>query len=238
MANIFTGTNQTTVVRATIWDPREGYRYVDRQQGSPTAMEAAFSAAQAAGYRCRIDRDHAGGYATLEIEVGRDPAGSTAELSNEWYLLGNDLEKSLFEHPKIQAFFTNAATPQQRATYRSDVEAVVKGTKTFAEVAEYLTEPDKDVTADLVDELSRGSETYVVSQFVLRNTVVLAENYAGTVNIANVNEVYPNWSALASAELTLSLPLIPAIASLAGEWLKKTPTFEPQGKDKWRVERE
>lgn len=236
MSTDYRGRATSGTIRRTRFDPRDGWVYVDKQSGTLAQMESAFTAAQAAGYRCTIDRDEQAGYATVEIEVGRDPAGGTDELTNEWFLLGNDLEKSLFEHPDISGLFAVDATAQQKATFRQDVEAVVTGTKTMAELESGFVEPALSVVRDLVSALSLGQETYIVSQFVLRNVIVVPSNWTGSVDVSNINKVYSQ-SALQSAE-TIASVLNTAVSSIGGYWLKKTPTYEPAGRDKWRCERE
>jgi hypothetical protein len=236
MSNTFYGSSKTGVVRSTVFDPRDGYRYVERLSGTPETIGADFNAAVAAGYRCRYDPDAGAGYATLEVEVGRDPSGGTEELSNEWYLLGNDLEKSLFEHPDVVAIFKDEQTPEQAATFRADVEAVMRGTKEYSEFITGVPAVSVTVIDRLIKAMANGQETFFVSQFVLRNTMVLPTNYSGFVDISNVNRKYTT-AQLFAAE-SVAMPLIPALASLDGQWLKKTPTFEQQGRDKWRVDRE
>lgn len=238
MANTFYGANKTGVVRSTIFDPRSGYRYVERRSGTPTVIDVDFQAAIAAGYRCRYDPDAGAGYATLEVEIGRDPSGGTDELSNEWTLVGNDLEKSLFEHPDVKAIFLADQTPAESVAFRVDVEKVLAGTMTYTKfAAEFAGYPTQLAVANmLLDNMSKGQDTFFLSSFVLRNTIVLPDNYSGTVDISNVNRKYTT-AALFAAE-NISMPLIPALQSIAGEWLKKTPTFEQQGRDKWSVQRE
>lgn len=236
----YRGQGQVAAVRSTIWDPRDGYKYVDRQTGTLTAMESAFSAAQSAGYRCRIDRNPDGGYAAVEIEVGRDPTGGTDELTNEWFLLGNDLEKNLFDHPNTRHALTDlytTYTAQNLVDFRRDVQAVLDGDKLAAEVITAFPEGGAMIwVEDLINALALGEETYFVSQFVLRNVVTVPSNWTGSIDVTHINEVYTA-SQLGSAE-SIAAVLSTAVTAIGGQWLKKTPSFEQAGRDKWRCERE
>lgn len=237
------GANATPASRSVVWDPRDGYRYVDRYTGTDAAMTSAFNAAQASGYRCRIDRDPNGGYSTLEIEVGRDPAGGTDELSNEWSLPGNDLEKELMDHPDvllaIQNYYGASATPADKIEFRRTIDRIISGeaaSGTATTFAEQFTGTHKTTVENLISSLAMRQETYIISQFVLRNTIVVPTNWTGAIDVSNVNKVY-TYSELLAAE-TVDPVLVTSINSLQGQWLKKTPTYEPAGRDKWRIDRE
>lgn len=237
------GASTTPGSRSTVWDPRDGYRYVDRYTGTEAAMETAFASAQTAGYRCRIDRDPNGGYATLEIEVGRDPSGGTDELSNEWSLVGNDLEKELMDHPDvllaIQDYYGVGATPADKIEFRRTIDRIVSGeaaSSTATTFAEQFTGTHKTTVDNLISSLAMRQESYILSQFVLRNTIVVPSNWTGAIDVSNINKVYTHTDLLAAE--SVSSVLVTSINTLGGQWLKKTPTYEPAGRDKWRCDRE
>jgi hypothetical protein len=229
------GSTVTGEVRGYSWNPRTGYQQVVLYTGTQSELDSIASVAKANNYSHRYVPDASGGYSTLEVTYGaaetQDP---TEALADEWSLLGNDLEKSIFEHPSVTSE-QDGWTSEQKLNFKSAVEAASRGdSATTVDMLEELPDGAVQLAESVYEELAKGVEAFPVSQYVLRRSITIASNSTLQPALDNVGKVYSTSGLSASegvpATLKFSLP--------DGFWLKRTPSVEPSGVDKWVITQE
>jgi len=231
----FYGTTVTGEARGYTWNPRTGYQQVVVYTGTPAELETLSANAISNGYSVRYVPDQQGGYSSLEVTYGaaetQDPA---VPLSDEWSLIGNDLEKSIFEHPSVTSE-QETWEPSEKVNFKAAIEAALRGDgTTAADLLDPLPAGSVQLADSLYDELAKGVEAYTVSQFVLRHTVVITSNSTIQPVLTNVGKVYST-AALQSAE---NIPGTIKFSLPDGYWLKRTPTVDQYGTDKWQITQE
>lgn len=133
----FTGTSTVVeLARLPGWDPRAGTSYQRRWQGPPAAVATQAGLLKAAGIKYQIEEPHGNGsYQLVTGYFTADEAQPPGEaIADNWDLDGEDLEKSLWEHPKTLAIFTqikaNAPQPewggQNCARLKSWIESLAR----------------------------------------------------------------------------------------------------------------
>lgn len=244
----FYGSSATPVWFGRVWDPRRGWSTVKYQRGTPADMLVAFNAARAAGYRVREDPDPEGGFTTISIEIGNDDNHPLDEpLTDEWSLVGNDLEKSIFNHSKVEVLRAGGGQTNQAwdstksAAFRKACEEVASGSTTddietvLFEKYSAWSQNEIDTAGEIVNELARGTEAFTVSQFVLKRTTIVPQRTDLKKSVEGAGLVYTT-EQLQSAESVVPETL--KFILPAGFWLKRTPTVTQEGRDKWRFEQE
>lgn len=150
-------------------------------------------------------------------------------LDRSWELEGDDLEMSLWGHPKIIAA-TAGDTTSEAVALRVLVDKLLTG-----EVTEIPGTTDLD---ELVKRLANGTESYLESRFVLRKVETVRKNSSIRPSFTNVNRVF-TYAALLSSEPSLSYEnLIQASGLTSLSWLKGTPRVRPTQDGLWQVEQE
>lgn len=225
-----------------IWDPRTGWTIRRPWRGTPSALANQQLALQIQGIRSEYEpAGPEGGYDTLFGIFGAEetqPIDQT--VTDQWDLLGNMLEKDLWTHPKVKAMFDQLLEPPNDPegiptdtyiAYKQDIDALVAGSKTFADLAWW---PDAfPNTKKFVRALMRGVTSFPVSQYVLRNTRILASNYS-------IRPVYTRVGKVMTTAQVQSIYNPPATLKFAlpdGYWVEQTPNCEQDG-DKWQLTRE
>lgn len=249
------GETITGEVRGYSYNPRTGWQQIVVYTGTPSQIEIVSANAISNGYSVRYVPDSNGTYATLEVTYGaaetQDPA---VPLSDEWSLVGNDLEKSIFEHPNLLAR-QDGWSSDDKLIFRTIAEANARGDgQSFIEqLADLEVRQDGAVVLleEIKDELAKGVEAFTVSQFVLRHTTVITSNSTIKPNNSNVGKVFKtgspsplkNWqgSDVEAPDITSDGITIPDTIKFTmpdGYWLKRTPSVEQYGTDKWQVTQE
>lgn len=234
------------------WDPRTGGSITRRFKGDQTLVRALALTHKAAGARIELMPPEEGGYSELRATYGASDTQPPGEpLADVWTLLGNDLEKDLWTHPKIRAEIAKATNPEDLAQIKGEIEMLVKGegevTHSDGEVYALTFDHIYAIHIDplgpgmveatwraFVGALSRGETSYVVSQWVLRHSLVVAANTSIKPTITNIDKVYTT-AGLQSAE---AIPATIKFDLPTGQWLKKAPTVEQESADKWRITQE
>jgi hypothetical protein len=138
---------------------------------------------------------------------------STIEDGTPQYeLIGNELSNPVWTHSHFAAL-----TAAEIEAVRRDFEQGLGGTFTGTQL-------------ELWNMLSQGTEEYLVSSYVLRETKQVSKKSNVTASYTDVNKVMtpPNTSAVNA--LIGSLP--------PGEWLKKTPQVRLIGSKRWQISTE
>lgn len=137
-----------------------------------------------------------------------------------WELLGNDLEKNLKTHSAI-----TPASDGERADLNAAEAAVTAGT---AKVAAWATK-----AKNLFDHLSKGTQAYLSTQYVLRKTTKVGRAAQVQASLSNVNKVE------APVGVPTDLFNVPSDqGDGAIQWLKKPPTVVYLGKGKFSIAQE
>lgn len=173
--------------------------------------------------------DPDGAYGILTVWLGAEttqPAGTP--LVNKWDLLGQDVDISAYNAPKVREAFPSA-TAEQKANLRADLEAIFRGETTAAEFLAQFTGTQLAAVTGLLSDISTGQDTFPSTQYVLRWTRILASNSTVKPTLTNVGRV---WT---TAELQSAEP-IPATLKFGlpdGYWRKRTPTTEQTSSVQW-----
>jgi hypothetical protein len=91
------------------------------------------------------------------------------------------------------------------------------------------------VIRNVIKSFALGTDSYLVSQYVLRHVRVLASNTSLRPSYTNVGKVFPTTDALTLSEGTPTF-LLDALPS--GVWLKRTPSVDQVAPDKWSITQE
>lgn len=205
------------------WDYSSGAMIVRRWEGPTSALATFISGSLPGGWhRFEIDDDSELATITVYYAVsGTDGVGSDSGdglVGRWWELDGNDLEKSLWEHPKVRAV-TDGYTPTEISEVRAHYQTMLDGTATTSWA-------NADVQAAM-ERMARGIEAFTVSQYVLRKTEVVREGTSLAASHDNVNKIF-DYTALTTAETSLAGYDLVASADLTAlSWLKRTPDVRP-----------
>lgn len=232
----FTGSAKGVLLpERRIWDPRYGWQIGSRYRMPYDDLVLLEAEARALGRRTELDPDPQGSYGTLTVWVGAESTQAPDQpLVDRWTLEGNDLEKSILEHPDVLAAFPDT-DPQARANLRADLDEVMSGDKTVQAMLDATTVPEQqEMINQLVNQMALGVEATTVSQYVLRRVLVIASNSSIKPSLEHVGEIYTTAELVAAeavpATIRFDLP--------EGFWLKRTPTVDQMSLDKWQITQE
>jgi hypothetical protein len=175
-------------------------------------------------------------------------------IADRWELVGNDMEKTLWECPAIRVELDKIKGDfrlHEIAKLRRLCDAVADGEGTSDDPAHLESKVDATpeeviIACAFLDNISatpflnyirskvNGVVSWTVSQWVLRNTKLIANNSTIKPSLLNVGKVY-------STEQLRTVELIPATIKFdlaPGFWLKRTPTIEQTAADKWTIVQE
>lgn len=243
----FTGTKSAQLQIGRAWDPRTGGQFVMRWRGPSDELAVLYDQYIAAGAKAQLDPSQEGGYGLLTVTLGAEATQPLDQpLTNRWKLVPNDLEKSIWQHPKVKAAFPGAGA-SVFAGLRKAVEdvlanEVVTDGVTSVQVtldtvkalyaSEYPGAPE--LIEHLVEELALLSESFPVSQFVLLNVLIIASNSSIKATWENVGKIYST-AELKAAE---SIPDNVQFDMPEGYWLKRAPLVDDGPDGKWVITRQ
>jgi hypothetical protein len=142
-------------------------------------------------------------------------------------LLGNDIQKSLYTHPRSLALGKDSNGIEIVSLVKQKYEYLRENNKAEANKITLLGD-----ASELFDMLLRGETDYVASQYVFRLTQTVSSRYSEKVVFSNVDRVYSTLQLLSEtnppASLVFSVAQIPVPSTVPSGynygWLKKTPT--------------
>ena len=209
--------------------PQQGWQTIREWHGSQTAVDGFLSQLIQSGYRIRRFRVDGSTYGvSAEIPDAQDGAAPSDDPANDqtvtWELVGNDLNKDIFDHPNYEGL--------------SDVEKIVldelRRTRNFENANLVTINPGS--TGDKFKQLIEiGTESFPVSQYVLRRTGTVSITWNGQFAMTNVGKVYASTSDLETAE---SVPAGLKFILPTGEWLKRTPSVRQERDGRWNITNE
>lgn len=213
------------------WTPRGGFIREPRTKMRNSSVSAFTSALREAGYAYEVEPITDTPFSIVTTLTVDEGAGADTILSDLWELDGNDLEKSIWELPKVREQLERTEDLVERAAIRNMIEESVRG----ADGAQAPANFDPDVYNGLLSSLIAGVEAFPVSTYVLRRSITLPARTTLAPAFANSNAIF------STDELRALEPTIPANLRdtlPAGFWQKKTPTAaqQPDGRWVYRVE--
>lgn len=231
------------------FDPRTGHVITRRWKGSEQALEPLRIQLQEQGHRTRTEPGDVKGHIILLADFGaEDTQPLDVPLADQFSLIGNDLQKSLWALPVVKAQMKKITDPTTRARVRSLVRDMLNGDPAVdPETGQETTidlpyimnvmagyPVDGQVFSDLISALASGEEGYSVSQYVLRRETVILRGSTIKPSTANISKVFESTDLLKTKESFPDLPFdLPT-----GMWLKRTPTFVQTAADKYQITQE
>ncbi len=152
---------------------------------------------------------------------------------NTWELLGNDVQKDLYEHPTTLALGIDTISAVKVAvqSVNSSSPGQEQSAKTTAvENLRSVAGANADVAEELFNLIIKGTTHYSVSEFVLRHTQTVSNTYQTQFALNNIEYIYTTDQLQSEAEIPSTIVF--DIASIAEPsektgylwgWLKRSP---------------
>jgi hypothetical protein len=151
---------------------------------------------------------------------------STDQSTLKYELLGNDIERSIWNHPSAIALSDEDKTNIKAAILDpqgSAIEAIGDALSVY-------------------NLLRNGTDSYTVSQFVFRVTQTVSSRFTTRVGFSNLNRIYSTTSMVSEtgppSTLIFSVSSIPSSTAPSGYaygWLKRTPTVSQTAGNKFEI---
>lgn len=163
----------------------------------------------------------------------RNDGVSVEQPINTWELLGNDVQKDLYEHPTTLALgvdtiaaiksavqSVNSASPGSEQAAKTDAVNHLRTT----------SGANADVAEELFNLIIKGTTHYAVSEFVLRHTQTVSNSYTTQFALNNIEYLYTTAQLIAEASIPTGIVFdISEIAQPSDKpgylwsWLKRSP---------------
>jgi hypothetical protein len=204
----------------------KGFDYVRVFRGPKKT--AVGLAQQLIGQKYNVDYEEEGPLARVTASIGAQEGGGEEVPVDVWQVRVNQVEKTLYEHPKIVALGLDAVE-----ALRTAIED-----KSGANI-----EPDGD-QAIAYAHLLRGVESFLVEQSVVVHTQIVSSRYARTIAQNNVGKILTaaqmeTIEKAPTGVLTDVQETVPddspyGFTSMFG-WLKHKPEMSQRANDQWEV---
>lgn len=237
------------------WDPRVGSTLQRRYRGTRAECELGAASLRAQKTRYSIEQPESGGYAVLNVFASVDEEADPSEpLSSEWELVGEDLEKSIWMHPKWLSIAAKLREGKNNESwwvsyFRSQIEALARGESKFTdregvqfELSQSSILSDVDAIAGLtpaetaqlallISDVCDGVDSWPISRYVLRHSRIVAANTTIRMKYTGVGKMY------STAKLGRTEDIDQVILGTlpSGYWLKRTPTLRVAGSAKYQI---
>ena len=213
------------------YDPRTGVTVRRPWRGTPDAIASKMTELSAEGTKFDHDPGTSGGYEWITAFYSNAAiAPASVPISDIWSMPGNDLEKDLWLHPKVTAEFaadlSGGFPTQAYFTKKKEIEEIVDGTLALDDSTIWAGASDN--LKKFIRALARGVVGYPVSQYVVRNTKVVAKGYGSFVDAAIPAYTYVG-KILTTSDLQngFGVPGEISFVMPGGYWLQRTPTVLP-----------
>lgn len=224
--------------------PSQGESWTRRYRGGFTEVKDAYDSARIAGLRARMDPIGNGYWSLVVVYAGGTATGPSEILSEKWTMEGSDLEKSIWELPKVYAELIKITDVSALARVRAYIESFVSGEYIVQDqdgVDIVLTESKiTDITnaygvnsaiiTGLIQSLSRGTEAKPVSSFVLRHTMIVPANSVLKPGYTNLGRMIGTGTLIS----TENIPSTILFNIPDGYWWKKAPTITELDSGRWQ----
>lgn len=209
--------------------PQQGWQTTREWHGSEIAVDGFISQLLQAGYRIRRFRVEGTVYGvTAEIPDAQDGSAPADDPDDDqtvsWELVGNDLNKDIFDHSNYDGLDVTEKI----------VLDELRRTRNFEN--DNLVIINSGSTGDKFKELIRiGTESFPVSQYVLRRTGTVSIDWNGQFAMTNVGKVFTSTTQLETEE---SVPAALKFILPSGQWLKRTPSVRQERDGRWQINNE
>lgn len=238
------GKNLILKSRRPSFDPARGIFVTEVWQGTEAAINGLIASLRP--YQTWEINDSNAPIFEVTIRSPEMPESDQDDALITWEMIGNDLQKDIYEHPNALACDEGDIRKIRNAMNSSNSEtspAFTGGTTgSLAQI-----EARRLAAISLYLLVLKGTTAYLTSQYVLRKTEVVSTGRQIALGYQNVNRIWSSAS-INNAEGTpspidLSIAQIEAIKpqdqnGYAWGWLKKNPTLQQISGGKWQLTKE
>lgn len=230
------------------YDPSMGWFTTLKYRGTEASLQSKVAELVAVGAKMRLDPEsESDGYYTITADIPTAVFGGTTTdpalpVGIKWWLEGNDLEKTLWEHPRMVAELVKIKNYIESVTFKKFLDEYISGSLAatyYAQAAlgfdiivtdtirkKYLL--DVTVLKEFCFARSAGVEAYPASQYVLRRVIEIPPLSSIVPSFINVGKMFRPATLIAAETPNGLIPrLIASINTIGGYWLKRTPKDEP-----------
>lgn len=166
----------------------------------------------------------------------RNDGVSVEKPVNTWELLGNDVQKSIYEHPTTLALGIDTITAVKVAI--QSVSAASPGEEQAAKAAAIanirkVAGANGDVAEELFTLIYKETTHFSVSEFVLRHTQTVSNSYLSQFSLDSIEYLYTTEQLIAESSIPSSVVFdLSSIAEPAEKpgylwtWLKRSPQIQ------------
>jgi hypothetical protein len=215
-----------------VWNLTDGWTTLKRYTGTSDAIKAkANELASSSSGVDNIDEEITGKSGQLICKViedsGSSSGGNTEEANALWELIGQDILKPIEQH----ADFLTAITPNRKRQINKYIEDTIKAT------ADGIPAPSTDVEKALAGYLSHQTLDFVLTQLIIRKSIILSTKSSITASYTSMNRVVTLESINPPSILLGTLTSLPLEDGTSGawEWLKKAPQLRQVEKRKFQL---
>ena len=218
--------------RELAWRRDAGYSQVFRMRGLKPFIYAQLPFWQVTADEVRIMEDLTP-YATLEARINTVLDGRAEVPINVWELIGQDINHDLYEHP-----LAGGISETELAKLRKAVDQNRRG-----ETVSVF--PNDSNALTMYGLLSKGTDSFVRCQYVLRKSQTVTSNFTLAVStygvdaIWSLNQIYaiePIYNRIYDTIVTIAEPT--AKPGFVFGWLKKSPQITAEANNKIRITQE
>lgn len=239
-------------------DPRAGYVIERRWRCSPTVSADLINGFSVGGISLNGQKwtldpgSEEGGYKIISVNISsQNPDGTSnpdQPLSDIWEFDTNDLEKDVWGHPDLLRIFNAAGLDRsQFAIWKIEVEKFFKGVTDDPDVPDNqdalvsvslptVTGNDAVLLGYFLDDIADGVTSYLVPQFVLRNTKIVTSSGRIKAAIGNTDILVTTPTLISVYEVPETIKVDMTLPELAdGSWLIRGPKVRQVTSDKWSL---
>lgn len=260
---IFTGEAATRLPDAWAWDPRRGKQLIVTWWGRYDELAALADSAALDGRPVSMEPQTDHSWVLRITYGGDTDQPVDEALADYWERDSNDPEKSVWLIPKVVTAMNTITDFAARSALKKVVESFVAGDVEYSganglvnistltavrdvATAAGMTPDDWDkwdktttpptgtgVIRALIYDMQKGTDSWPVSGYVLRRTVIVAPNAGSALKPVDSN----NNKILTTAQLTTleSLPAALKFNVPDGYWLRRTPRIAQQSNNRWQI---
>lgn len=222
---IFGSTEATPQGTKTRWQQGGGESKLYTWRGPTAAIESLYNGFVSAA---AIDPT----FVVMDYDPGKGLGTLTVQKADAETVIGTQVENGV---TKLYEMFANEylRPVEQNAWFSGDSGlTAAQINEVYASFESRSTSPSfsTDLQNQLFELLSKGTESYFESGYVIRESKIVNGRNAVQANFVNVNRVSTPPDGAAANTLIGSLP--------SGEWLKKSPNVRQISKTKWHIETE
>ena len=244
------GPNPTLVSWRLEKDPTKGFSSIYTWEGSRAAV-FGLATMVTSDQKYSIDDSDKPLYRIVISSPDSGASDVSTDYILEWELLGNDVEKSVYEHPNALALGDKMLTAIKIAIKEIEDASVLDSSTVYATNETNLTAIATLIGVSSANALSlfrlivKGTTAFVLSQYVLRRTQTVSSRAQLQYSYANVEKIHT--AAQVWADSTMPEPVRFVISTMTAPtaqagytwgWLKKTPTLTQAAANKFQSTQE